>query len=345
MNNLRQKRILLIVPRFFGYEIEIKSELEQRGAVVDWLPDRPFDTPIMTALTKVRPDCLFPFVDRLYIRLLESFGAAHYDIVFVINGQTLSKRILSYLRANFPTAKYILYLWDSFSNRAHVRDNMSQFDRVLTFDPQDALKYQLPLRPLFYRRGFEVSTKTASLQYDISFVGTAHTDRFSIVDRLRKSLPDGTKSFWYLYLQAPWVLQLYRWMKPNMRHARIEDFHFVPLNKQEVQGIFSVSRSVLDIEHPDQIGLTMRTLETLGAGKKLITTNFSVRNYDFYSIDNICIIDRANPYIPEKFLETPFKPLSEHLRKRYSISGWIDELLEIDDNKKNTWYPYFGHKS
>ena len=329
MNLLTGQRVLLVVPRFFGYERDIQDELQRRGAVVDWLPDRPFDTPAMTALTKLRPKWVLPAADRLYERLLGKFGATNYDLILVVNGQTLSGHTLRRLRGAYPSAQFVLYMWDSVANRAHVRDNLPMFDRAYTFDPEDAAHYQLRLRPLFYGHGFNATQSLVSpTRYQISFVGTAHTDRFAVVDRLRAGLPEGISAYWYLYLQAPWVMHYYRLTKPHMRHARAEDFNFVPLRKEMLQSVFAESLSILDIEHPRQVGLTMRTFETLGAGKKLVTTNAGVRGYDFFSPENICVIDRTTPRIPKNFFDSPFTPLSDAIRKRYSVSGWLAELLE-----------------
>ena len=69
----------------------------------------------------------------------------------------------------------------------------------------------------------------------------------------------------------------------------------------------------------------------MGSHKKLITTNALVRDYDFYKQENICIIDRAAPCVPNAFLESPFVPLPTELYRRYSIEGWVDEVLDLAD--------------
>lgn len=330
MIELLGKKILILIPRFFGYENEIIEELQRQGALVDWLPDRPFDTPALTALTKVGPQLIFPMADRLYDKLLGEFGSAHYDWVLVVNGQTLSSPFLRRLRGDYPAAKFVLYLWDSLANRFHIRHNLSVFDRVLSFDHLDAQKYNLLLRPLFYSRGF---TKTASDSkqsiYDISFVGTAHSDRFAVVDHVKTQLASDITAFWYLYLQAPWVMHYYRLTKPGMKNARMGDFEFKPLTKTKVQSVFSESNCILDIEHPSQVGLTIRTFETLGAQKKMVTTNANVRDYEFFREENICVIDRAAPDIPVDFLKSPFVPIDESTYVKYAIEGWLKEVLDL----------------
>lgn len=330
MNELLGKKILLVVPRFFGYEKEILEELQRHGALVDWLPDRPFNTPALTALTKVAPQLIFPMAGRLYEKLLGQFGSTHYDWILVINGQTLSAPFLRRLRGDYPAAKFVLYLWDSLANRSHVRNNLSMFDRVLSFDHVDAKKYNLILRPLFYGRGFSKTKHVVKpALYDISFVGTAHSDRFSVVDRVKAQLSSDVTAFWYLYLQAPWVMHYYRLTKPGMKHARMGDFKFDPLSKAQVQDIFSESNCILDIEHPSQVGLTMRTFETLGAQKKMVTTNVNARDYDFFKPENICIIDRTEPEISVDFLKTPFVPVDDATYAKYAIEGWLKEVLAI----------------
>jgi hypothetical protein len=331
MRSLSGKRVLFVAPRFFGYERDVIRELERQGAIVNWLPDRPFDTPLMKALTKTYPLLVHPWASRLYERLLNEFSVTNYDIVLVLNGQTLSSSMLKNLRRSFPTAEYVLYMWDSIKNRKNICKNLDLFDRAYTFDPKDSKSFHMNFRPLFYANGFETQKVCDSnpTKYHISFVGTAHTDRYAIVNSLRNRLPAHVIAYWYLYLQAPWVLNLYRWTNPSMEDANVSDFEFIPLDKKTVQQVFAQSGAILDIEHPNQNGLTMRTFETLGAGKKLVTTNSDVRNYDFFNENNIFVIDRNNPIISEQFFDIPFKELPLEIMNRYSIAGWLEEILEL----------------
>jgi hypothetical protein len=326
--SLHGKRVLLVAPRYFGYERDILGEIERRGAAVDWLPDRPFDTPLMTALTKLKAEWLQPAANRVYDRLLGHFGTSSYDYILVVNGQTLSHRMLTRLRSSFPNANTILYMWDSIDNRCSVIDNLPLFDSAFSFDPQCARSHGMTLRPLFYSKGFE--QPQVDFEYKISFIGTAHTDRYAVVSELNKRMPPDVNAFWYLYLQAPWVYQYYRATKPFMRGAKKEEFHFVPLDKTTVQSVFARSRAVLDIEHPKQRGLTIRTFETMGAQKKLVTTNKLIEDYDFFASGNVCVVDRMAPQLSKEFLETPFVPYTDEMLYRYSLAGWLDEVLGLN---------------
>lgn len=330
MQDLLAKNVLLIAPQFFGYEKAITKELQSRGALVSFLPDRPFENSLFKALAKIKPEILWPICTSLYKRLLHKFNVNHFDYIFIINGQTVSYLFLSELRNKNPGAKIILYAWDSIDNRPQILRNLALCDKTFSFDPECSEKHGMKLRPLFYSEGFQGSSPKDEFQ--LSFIGTAHSDRYAIIRALQDKLPKEIKTFFYLFLQAPWVFWLYKLTKSGMRSARKEEFHFCPLAKNKVQSVFAESLAVVDIEHPNQRGLTIRTFETIGAGKKLITTNKSVVNYDFYSSGNVCVIDRAKPEIPLNFLMTPAAQYSSEILYRYSLAGWIDEIFELNKN-------------
>ncbi|OZI28136.1 hypothetical protein CEG14_24800 [Bordetella genomosp. 1] len=326
MISLQNKRVLYVAPKFFGYEQDIGEEFRRRGAHADFLLDRPFNTPFMTAVTRFKRDWIIKAADRYYRDALAALPGADYDLVFVVNGQTLSEQTLQDWRKRFPGAVFVMYMWDSFGNRPNAVTNMKYFDHVFTFDRNDAERYQLNFRPLFFVRGFE-REPVAQPDYDISFVGTAHTDRYAVVSRVNAALPAGAVPHWYLYLQAPWVYWAYRVLYRDFRNAPRSAFRFEPLAKATVQSIFNNSRAILDVEHAQQTGLTMRTLETLGARKKLVTTNTAVRDYDFYRPANVCIIDRQQPRIPDDFFTRPYEDIAPEIYQRYRLEGWLDEML------------------
>ena len=332
--DLQGKDILFLAPRFFSYEHEIAEEMRRRGAQVDWLPDRPLDTPLMTAVTRLHPQSILPIADKLYRRQLNNWGRKKYDLIFVLNGQTLSRALLAELRTCLPNARFVLYMWDSIVNRASLVEKLDLFDECLSFDPSSVAQYGMRLRPLFFSPGFE-SESIPEPQYHISFIGTAHTDRYSIISSIDEALKPNIRRFWHLYLQARWVYAVYRYTNRSFRGASLDDFRFNPLSGSAVRDIFKQSRAVLDVEHPRQTGLTMRSFETLGAKKKLVTTNFRVRELPFYSEQNILVIDRSNPQVDTDFLLSPYVPVDPLIYNRYSLSGWLDEVLMNSFPNKN----------
>ena len=321
------KTILFIGPPFFGYEKDIASELCNQGANVDFLPDRPFTSPLMKAVTRFRRGWVLPLADKFFLDSVESFGRIHYDLIFAVQGEGLSVKTLSKLRALFPNARLVWYLWDSLRNKKSLVPNLSAFDECHSFDAADAKSYGMNFRPLFFSSGF-AREPCESPKYHLSFIGTAHSDRFKIVSNMIATLPEQMNCYWYLYLQAHWLFWAHKLGNSAFRGASIADFRFDPMSKQDVQNVFFDSFAILDIEHPHQTGLTMRTFETIGASKKLITTNAMVTDTDFYNPENILVINRDSvPFIPDKFFSTPYVPFTDAIYQKYSLKGWLRDVI------------------
>ncbi len=326
MMNLSGKKVLYIATKFFGYELEIQTELEKRGACIDYIADRPLVKPWQQALNKIFPLLLQPYIEHLFRKELQKISASHYDLIFVVRGQTLSVKMHKLLRQKYPHAKKVLYMWDSMENSPSVAKTLSFYDKKSSFDPQSAKQYGMEFRPLFFINKFSISDNKKNL-YGISFIGTMHSDRYGFIKSIENELTKDVSHYWYFYLQAKWVFYLYKLTKLAMRNAKIMEFQFSPILKKDVSEIFLKSKCILDVEHPRQNGLTMRTFEAIGAAKKIITTNKNIKNYDFYNENNILVVDRKKPIIPPNFFASDYINIADNLYYKYSISGWLDDIL------------------
>ena len=103
---------------------------------------------------------------------------------------------------------------------------------------------------------------------------------------------------------------------------------FNSLNSDQMIDLYDKSEVILDISHPYQSGLTMRTFEAIGAGKKLITTNMNIKKYPFYNENNIYLIDRENIQIDLNFFKNKYLHLSDELYESYSIDGWLYDIFK-----------------
>ncbi len=332
MNTLSSSpRMLLIAPRFFGYEQEIALTLKSSGYDVDILPDRPFNNPFMKAVMRFRPELGGHRVcDQFFAKRLEELGRNNYSTILVIQGEGVTASILKVFRNEFPRAKMVFYTWDSIENKPFFKRNLSFYDYCSTFDPVDAKEYGLNFRPLFFSDGFDRPIDT-TYAYDLSFIGTVHSDRYKVVCAILEQLPPDARTFIYLYLQAPWMYDLRRLFTSTVDGAARDDFRFVPLSKDIVQATFFSSRAVLDIEHVNQRGATMRTMEALGSKRRLVTTNKSLRDYDFYNPLNIQIIDRLEPRLDQDFLQAPYQAVPEEVRQKYTLRQWICDVCGASD--------------
>ena len=120
--------------------------------------------------------------------------------------------------------------------------------------------------------------------------------------------------------------------------SEITDFSFTGMPSEQLTEKLKQSKVVVDIQHPKQTGLTMRTIEMLGANKKIITTNIDIQHYDFYHPNNFCIVDRNNVVVPTEFMTTPFVPVDDQVKERYSINYFVLDVLGLAEIDGHDFY-------
>ena len=326
---LTGKRVLLFAPKFFGYEKEIANKIKEFGATVDLYDERANPTTIDKIL--IRLHILFPVkskIKKYYNSVIVS--DKKYNYVIFINPETVNASLLNRLKKKFNSAKFILYMWDSLENKPFAKDIIPLFDRKLSFNKSDCERNGLIFRPLFFIDTYDSTNikNPHGIKYDISFTGTIHSDRYFILKKIKMWVENSDlKSYFFMYF--PSKILYFKYRISNLRkHIDKNDFSYTPKKSSEIRDILLSSNVVVDIQHPKQIGLTMRTIEMLGLGKKLITTNADIRNYDFYNPRNILVIDRDNPVIDEDFIRTPYEEIDEDIRKRYSLEGFVREMVD-----------------
>jgi hypothetical protein len=101
------------------------------------------------------------------------------------------------------------------------------------------------------------------------------------------------------------------------------------MSLESVGELVKRSRIILDISKPGQAGLSFRFFEAMASRKKVITTNRSVVDYDFYNPANILVIDEANPVIPERFMTDPYVDVPEHIYRKYTLQGWVKTVFAL----------------
>lgn len=324
--SLAGKRILLLYVRFFGYDKIVKEKLESLGAVVDLYDARANISTIEKALKKVDSRYYYKKQRKFHHSIQQENKGKKYDFIF--SNENIEEATLKRYRKVFPGATMVLYLDDSVANMVGVNKTFHCYDRVLTFDRVDSMKYDMNFRPLFFSDSFKyLKEKNLSKKYNICFVGTCHSDRLAIISKVIKNYPN-YNYFFYCYLQSWFMYYYYAFKDVEYRKKTKKFFKYEQISMDQVAQAMAHSDAVLDIQHPKQTGLTMRTIETLGLGKKIITTNSDIKKYDFYNEHNVLVVDRENPIIPENFTEGDYEPLSEELYYKYSINGWIEDVFK-----------------
>lgn len=323
------KRILFFSPAFFGYEKKIAKKMEDLGAFVDMYDVRSVTSAEERALLKLSPMVFEKKSQKYYENIINHNLEKDYDYILIVKCDMTPQNILVRLKKEYPKAKLCLYLWDSIDNIPGITGKFKYFDTLHSFDSEDCKAHpELKFRPLFYADDFCKELSEEKPLYDICFVGTIHSDRFAVIKKIRESIEDiGLKGYWFCYLQSKFIYYFYKATKREFAGAKMLDFDFEKKDSEEIADIVEHSKIVLDIQHPKQTGLTMRTIEMIGMSKKLITTNKSIVEYDFYNPQNISVIDRNNIQVDEAFLKSTYEPLDKKIYDKYSLKNWILEVL------------------
>lgn len=327
--NYKGKSILFISPAFFGYEKSIKKYLTDSGAKVYFFDDRPSNSFLIKGLIRLYKGSISHFINKYYNAIYSEIKSHKFDYFFVLNPEALPLWFVKKLRYEKSSTKFILYMWDSMRNKENAKKYLNYFDAVYSFDRTDSEEIpRLTFLPLFYLEEYSALSSMKQFKYDCCFIGTAHSDRYALIKRIQNQLNlKGVSSYWYLYLQSK---KMFIWQKLTNRYfksARMSDFHYKPLSKDDVIKKISESRIIIDIQHPEQTGLTMRTIEALGACRKLVTTNPDIIKYDFYKRENIWVLDRQSPNFDESFFKEEYSPIEKEIYEKYSLPYWIDTLF------------------
>ena len=182
------KRILFFSANFFGYQFEIKNKLIELGAEVDFFDERPKNTFLYKALIRFNKRFITKIIEKYYRTIIEETKSKDYDFVFFLKAEVITPKVLRELQQTHKKAKFILYMWDSIDHFPLVRKLFPVFDKILSFDKEDVQANSfLHFRPLFYIDTYkQLPDKPETYENDITFIGTAHFDRYPVLMKLKE---------------------------------------------------------------------------------------------------------------------------------------------------------------
>jgi len=328
-------KVLFICPRFFGYEKNITDALLRQGHEVTYYDEKPYNNVIFKIVLRLWKNSLFvrKIIDKYFTKILKE-SPSDIDVVIVLKGESLTDNIVAKIRNKYSEAKFVFYAWDSIINYPHVHKYLYQFDKVFTFDSHDALTHDnMELLPLFFSPEFTMAASVFDNinknKKKISFLGTVHSDRYELLGEIYKKYKNEYDLNFILYF--PSVIVLLGFLSANIKNIikyKLYTFSLRSRSKTEMANLFLSSNAVLDIQHPGQSGLTMRTLECMPLQRKMITTNTEIKKYPFYSPQNYMVLNRQKLEIDPDFLDTIYDPLEIEIIDRYSVDTWVRILCE-----------------
>jgi hypothetical protein len=318
---MAKQKILFIGVGFHEYDKHIIENLKKKYDVW-YLLSSGFKNkhPYFYYITKKIP-ILFPdFNEKNISKFIEKTKDINFDIIFVIKGSGLTDKHLSNLKRYHLKAKYKLYVWDEWEYMSN-RDVLEQyFSDIYSFDSEDCKKYGFKLRPLFYINKNRVDDKI----YDISFVGNDHSSRFqTILDIKNCCIANCLKYRFVITMTKSSFLKI----KTKYKEEDYRDIaHKGPIPYKEYEDITRKSKTVIDIPRGTQSGLTIRTLEALASGTKVITTNNHICEYENIPKGMYYIWDYTINEALLNFIREPIP--TDELNDYFSIDVFLEDILK-----------------
>jgi len=317
-------KILFFGLDYHNYTRSLIREMEAQGGDVVYVDIQPRSL-FFKSLRTVARALYERYLQIHHERAVRRAAGRNYDKVIFLQAHQMDENRLARLRNSLPRAQFTLYNWDSISNHDYRRQ-APIFDRVLTFDSRDAAAYGYGYLPLFCDRPMQGLRRDRADPRTVSMIGNlVMPQRYRAVEAFRtySNLHDIN------FLQ---YLKISPVSYAKMRGAglRPQGVKLRSISTPSLNDITERSAAVFDFANHEQSGQTMRMMENLCSGKKIITNNRWVREEPFYSPDRIHVFDDMNFSGVEEFLRVPIAD-TEARFSEYHIQNFTRRLLGIDD--------------
>lgn len=331
--DIRNKSILYIGPSAFHYDQFIIHKLKQRGANVR-VHDLEDLKPPINLYTRVMNKLNARFEQQEIQRHRMDFSrhvlaGKEFDYVLVRQGFQMEEELVANLRKKNPGAKFINFHWDSIRPEYDILHIVKYFDTIFSFDFRDCqTQPNFRYLPLFfidaYKDYYANHKRASNFKYDLLFIGAwRNMERYQLIKKTEALCRESGLSFYHYLYHPP------KYLYHNFRHGiKTPEARYKKLSHHEILSYFSKSNTIIDFPSSFQTGLTIRTFETLGSGKKLMTTNKNILNEPFYDPEYIEIIDLDHYTLNPDFIRNHPSHSMEEKMKDYSLDSYINKLFD-----------------
>lgn len=314
--------ILFIGYDYHSYTRSINAEFEQLGFQSRFHSIQPGNLYLKIA-RRSSSKLYATLLDHYHRRIILSYAEGAFDHIVFLQVHQFSHENMALLKARQPRARYTLYNWDAITTHDY-RPYIGYFDRVLTFDPSDAKTLGIYYLPLFCVRGFQKLRSVPQTDSSVYFVGNiVNPKRYEVIKAFQAfCVREGIRFEYFL------STTVHGWTQMRKANLRPDDVSFQSIKEQAFRSMITRSAAVLDFANHQQSGFTMRIMENLCAGKKLITNNANALTASFYSPDRILVYSGEDFSAVKNFLDTPLTDPKKDFSE-YHIQSFAKNLLGL----------------
>jgi len=318
-------KICLISFDFFSFDQNIALELKRQNIETHHIDisKYKYEYPnIFSKITNFLNKILFKKnkkkieLEKDILNRLEKLG--HQDIILIIRPDRLTKQ--THLKIKNYTDKYITYIYDSCT-RFPIDDLLKDkiFDTIYSFDLQDCKKFGFNfITNYIYLKKKEI--QPLSKINNRVFIILSIDERLHLLNKIANYLSDNAISFKFIITGKKKPKNI----NDNIIYTKKPIFIDALMEELESANVY------LDLIRHGHNGLSFRIFEALAMQKKIITTNKSISEYDFYNPNNILILDENSEIdINLDFFKTPYQALSDAIYYKYTIENWVKTVFKL----------------
>ena len=227
-----------------------------------------------------------------------------YDMCILFD-RGFNKLVTKFIKAQNPSCKTILWLWNPISNRQESFMSDKNIDEIWTYDINDSRKYNIKFNTQFYNKELVNDKCKVKEKYDIMFIGN-NKGRNEIISRYKCEFD-----------------------KLNLKsYIKVIDNYKENIKYEEYLNYLMESKALLEIVKEDVSGITLRALEGIFFGKKLITNNKFIKMYDFYNPNNIFILEDDNLSNLKNFISSEYETIDKTIIDYYDFEEWVNRFYK-----------------
>ncbi|GGF17116.1 hypothetical protein [Flavobacterium limi] len=252
--------------------------------------------------------------EEFIVQQIKKLG--HQDVILFIRPDKISKK--AHLEIKKQTDKYLTYIYDSCRRFPIDHLPYGTFDEIFSFDLIDVQKYNFTFIPNYIY--LEKKERVIDNTNGNIFIVISIDERFDFLNKMADYLSNHSVPFKFIAVgkKAP------QNCNQNIIYSRRT------LLPEDLNEDFENSKIFLDLIRKDHNGLSFRIFEALAMQRKIITTNASIKDYDFYNPNNILVLDENTEInISPEFLTKPYEPLDEKIYYKYTIENWVNTVFKL----------------
>ena len=252
------------------------------------------------------------------------------DYALFVRGDIFDDELLKGIK-NCTTNGLINYQFDGLHRFPDIFLKIHLFDKFFVFDYQDLHSYPnlLPATNFYFEPNAELSSNGK-----VYFLAVHYDSRTHLINQFTNYAKQNNLSLDFN------IVLIDNEQQKDYKTPEVINFIDKAITFENNIMRSQQSDVLADFVINEHKGLSFRVFEALGYKKKLITTNETVKLYDFYHPNNIFIYNGENHSELTEFLKLPYFPIDENIRKKYSFKNWIRYVLDIPPYQKITLPKY-----